>query len=212
MNEIVSPEIQRYAEEHTSVEPPLLKKIGRDTFADVLMPRMLSGHLQGRFLAAISRMIRPRMILEIGTYTGYSALCLLEGLQPGGKLITIDINEELEGRVREYFKDAGVEARVDFRIGKASDIVPGLDGPFDLVWLDADKENYSLYYDQVIDKVHSGGWILADNVLWSGKVIGGDTDKDTLAMRAFNDKVMADAKVRTVMLPVRDGISLIQRI
>lgn len=212
MSEIVSPAIQRYAEDHTAVEPPLLKKISRDTFADVLMPRMLSGHLQGRFLAAISRMIRPRMILEIGTYTGYSALCLLEGLQQGGKLITIDFNEELEGRVRQYFYDAGVEARVDFRIGRAGDIVPGLDGPFDLVWLDADKENYSLYYDQVIDKVHSGGWILADNVLWSGKVIGGETDKDTRAIRAFNDKVMADSRVRTVMLPIRDGISLIQRI
>lgn len=212
MSEIVAAEIQRYAEDHTSDEPLLLKNIKRDTFADVLMPRMLSGHLQGRFLAAISRMIRPRTILEIGTYTGYSALCLLEGLQQGGKLITIDVNEELEGRVRQYFMNAGVESSVDFRIGKAGDIIPTLDGPFDLVWLDADKDNYGLYYDQVIDKVHSGGWILADNVLWSGKVIGSDTDKDTRAIRAFNDKVMADPRVRVVMLPIRDGISLIQRI
>src|SRR5688572_2960219 len=169
--EILNEDLQRYAEQHTSPESDLLKKINRDTHANILMPRMLSGHLQGRVLSMLSRMIRPQRILEIGTYTGYSALCLAEGLQPGGKLITIDVNEELEDRVRSYFHQAGADEKIDFRIGDATAIIPTLTDRFDLVFIDADKENYGRYFDLVIDRVNLNGFILADNVLWSGKVL-----------------------------------------
>ena len=209
--EIINPEINRYAEGHSSPESGLLKKINRDTHAEVLMPRMLSGQLQGRFLAMISSMIQPKSILEIGTYTGYSAVCLAEGLREGGTLITLDINEELEGRVRKYFEESGEKA-IDYRIGDAVEIIPSLPGPFDLVWIDADKKNYSLYYDLVIDKVRSGGFILVDNVLWSGKVLSDKPDKDTRAIMSFNDKIQADERVKNVLLPVRDGILIIQKL
>lgn len=209
--EIINPEINQYAEEHSSPESGVLKKINRDTHAEVLMPRMLSGHLQGRFLAMVSSMIQPKSILEIGTYTGYSAICLAEGLCSGGTLITLDVNEELERRVRKYFEESG-EKSIDYRIGDAAEIIPSLSGPFDLVWIDADKKNYSLYYDLVIDKVRSGGFILADNVLWSGKVLSEKPDKDTRAIMSFNDKVQADERVKNVLLPVRDGILMIQKI
>lgn len=210
--DFVDKEINGYAEAHTSPETPLLKKINRDTHANVLKPRMLSGHMQGRLLSMISNMIRPKAILEIGTYTGYSALCLCEGLQPGGKLITIDRNEELEGRLRGYFSEAGLGSTVDLRIGDAMKILCDLDGEFDLVFIDADKENYSNYYDLVIDKVPAGGYILADNVLWSGKVLDPSPDKDTKAILAFNDKVHNDKRVENVLLPVRDGIMVMRRL
>ncbi len=177
--DFLSEELQQYIEAHTSEESALLKKINRETHAHVLMSRMLSGHVQGRFLSMVSKMIRPKTILEIGTYTGYSALCLAEGLQPEGKLITIDINEELENRVRNYFKESGLANQIDYRVGHARKIIPSLSETFDLVFIDADKENYSLYFDLVIDKVSSGGIILADNVLWSGKVVQPKPDKDT---------------------------------
>ncbi|HNV28760.1 MAG TPA: O-methyltransferase, partial [Cyclobacteriaceae bacterium] len=177
--EFLPDDIARYAAVHTSPESDLLKQISRDTHAQVMMPRMLSGHVQGRFLAMISQFIKPKYILEIGTYTGYSAICLAEGLAPDGKLITIDVNEELESRVRIYFQKADFESKVDYRIGDAAKIIPTLDVMFDLVFIDADKENYSLYYDLVFDKVKIGGAILADNVLWSGKVTQTKMDKDT---------------------------------
>ncbi|MBL7850126.1 MAG: O-methyltransferase [Cyclobacteriaceae bacterium] len=205
------PEITRYAERFTTPESPLLQRINRDTHADVKMPRMLSGHLQGRFLAMISTMIRPTSILEIGTYTGYSALCLAEGLDPKGKLITIDINDELETRVRGYFSQSEKAHQLDYRIGDAREILPALPGPFDLVFIDADKENYSLYFDLVIDKVPSGGFLLADNVLWSGKVLETRPDKDTRAIQQFNEKVIADARVQAMLLPLRDGILLMRK-
>ena len=210
--EFINPELNSYSEAHTSAESPLLKKINRDTHAAVLKARMLSGHLQGRFLSMISKMIKPKTILEIGTYTGYSALCLAEGLPPGGKLITLDINEELESRVRGYFLDSGMNDSIDFRIGNALKILPGLSGPFDLVWIDADKENYTHYYDLVIDKVPSGGYILADNVLWSGKILETKTDKDTRALQAFNDKIHQDPRVENLLMPIRDGILLMRKI
>src|SRR5690606_3480104 len=173
------PALQRYAELHTTSETELLRKINRDTHAHILKARMLSGQLQGRVLSMISCMLKPRVILEIGTYTGYSAICLAEGLQEGGKLITIDVNEELEDRVRKYFSDAKLSDKIDYRIGLASKVIPQLEERFDLVFIDADKENYSHYFDLVIDRVNLNGIILADNVLWSGKVLNEKPDKDT---------------------------------
>jgi caffeoyl-CoA O-methyltransferase len=210
--DIIDESIQRYAEQHTSPESELLRKINRDTHAKVTMPRMLSGHLQGRFLAMISQMIRPHRILEIGTYTGYSALCLAEGLPPGGTLVTIDINEELEDKVRTYFEESGLADRIDYRIGDAATIIPSLGGQFDLVFIDADKENYSRYFDLVIDHVREGGIILADNVLWSGKVLQEKPDKDTRAIIAFNRKIQEDRRVENILLPIRDGILMIRKV
>lgn len=210
--EIINPSISRYAEEHTSPENPLLKKINRDTHAQVLMPRMLSGHLQGRVLSLISHMVRPKSILEIGTYTGYSAICLAEGLQLAGKLVTIDINEELEDRVRKYFHAAGLDQVIDYRIGNALEIIPTLAGPFDLVFIDADKENYIRYYDLIFNIVPLGGYILADNVLWSGKVLDAKPDKDTKAIQDFNRKIQTDGRVENVLLPVRDGLMIVRKV
>lgn len=210
--DIIQTEIQRYAELHTSPESPLLRKINRDTHAQVLMPRMLSGHLQGKVLSMISCMIRPRTILEIGTYTGYSALCLAEGLQKEGKLITIDINEELYDRVNGYFREANLQDRIDYRIGDASSIIPDIEEKLDLVFIDADKENYGLYFDLVIDRVNLNGFILADNVLWSGKVVQSKPDRDTRAIVDFNAKVQRDERVENVLLPIRDGLMLMRKV
>ncbi len=208
--EIVNEEIQRYAEQHTSHESDLLKKINRDTHANVLRPRMLSGHLQGRVLSMISHMIRPKRILEIGTYTGYSALCLAEGLAPDGKLITIDINEELELKVRDHF--ASFHNIIEYKIGNALHIIPTLTDTFDLVFIDADKSNYGNYFDLIIDKVRPGGFILADNVLWSGKVLNKNPDSDTKVILAFNEKVQRNSQVENVVLPIRDGIMMIRKL
>lgn len=210
--DVTNPALQRYAEAHTSEETPLLKKINRETHVHVFHPRMLSGHLQGRVLSMISCMIRPRVILEIGTYTGYSAICLAEGLHENGKLITIDINEELEERVRGYFREAGLRDRIDYRIGEATAILPQLEECFDLVFIDADKENYARYFDLVIDRVNLNGLILADNVLWSGKVLDSKVDKDTQAIIEFNAKVQKDPRVENVLLPIRDGMMVMRKI
>jgi len=210
--EFIDPRLQSYSDAHTSAESDLLKKVNRDTHALVMKSRMLSGHMQGRFLSLISKMIRPQNILEIGTYTGYSALCLAEGLRPEGRLITIDINEELEGRVRGYFEASDYADKIEYRIGNALKIIPQLSGYFDLVFIDADKENYPNYYDLVIDKISSGGIILADNVLWSGKVIHSSPDKDTRNIIGFNAKVHNDPRVENVLLPIRDGISVIRKL
>lgn len=210
--DLINESIQYYAEQHTSSESDLLKKIDRDTHAKVLMPRMLSGHLQGRVLSMISHMIRPQRILEIGTYTGYSAVSLAEGLQDGGKLITIDINEELEDRVRDYFAASSYGNKIDYKIGNAVEVIPALNETFDLVFIDADKERYSVYFDLVIDKVRNGGFILADNVLWSGKVLDKKPDKDTRAILEFNTKIQDDPRVENVLLPIRDGIMLMRKV
>ena len=204
--------IRQYAEQHTAGESRLLQFINRETHAKILMPRMLSGHLQGRLLAMISKMVRPKAILEIGTYTGYSAICMAEGLQEGGILYTIDINEELENRVKGYFQEAGLASRIDFRIGNATEVIPSINASFDLVFIDADKENYSRYYELVINKVNLGGIILADNVLWSGKVLDSKADKDTQAIKDFNSKVHDDPRVENLLLPVRDGIMILRKI
>ncbi len=205
-------DLQKYVAVHTSPESALLSKIARDTHAKILMPRMLSGHVQGRFLSMMSNLINPTNILEIGTYTGYSAICLAEGLSSNGKLVTIDVNEELESRVRGYFKEAGVAEKIDYRIGDAIKIIPSLDLVFDLVFIDADKENYSNYFDLVFHKLRPGGLILADNVLWSGKVVKTKPDKDTRAMLEFNRKIRDDHRIECMLLPLRDGIMMIRKL
>ena len=205
--------ITTYAEAHTSPESELLYQLNRNTRAHVMAPRMLSGHLQGRFLAMISGMICPRRILEIGTYTGYSALCLAEGLTDDGWLITIDANEELEDFARSYWQQSPLNDKIDLRIGHAADIIPTLDETFDLVFIDADKRNNSLYFDLIFDKLRPGGIMLADNVLWSGKVVDEDkpVDQDTAAVLAFNQKIQDDPRIENVLLPIRDGIMLIRK-
>jgi caffeoyl-CoA O-methyltransferase len=209
---IINEELQLYAEQHTTPENDQLKTINRETHAQVLRARMLSGHLQGRVLSMISCMLKPQRILEIGTYTGYSALCMAEGLTEDGKIITVDVNEELEEMVRSNFAKSPWNSRIDFLLGDARVIIPGLQEKFDLVFIDADKENYSLYYDLVFDKVRQGGIILADNVLWSGKVIELKPDKDTLSIQEFNRKIQQDQRVENVLLPIRDGIMMIRKL
>ncbi|RAJ95482.1 putative O-methyltransferase YrrM [Larkinella arboricola] len=219
--DFLPPDISAYADAHTSPESELLRQLNRNTYARVLYPRMLSGHMQGRLLSMYARMLRPRRILEIGTFTGYSALCLAEGLADDGVLITIEKDDELESFARSYWNQSPVGHLIDLRIGHAVELVPTLDGPFDLVFIDADKENYSLYYDLVFDKVRTGGIILADNVLWSGKVVkpvgNGRTaahrraDKDTQHVLDFNRKVNEDPRVEQVLLPVRDGLMMIYK-
>ncbi len=207
--------IDTYVNDHTKAESDLLQELNRETHSKILMPRMLSGHLQGRVLSMISHMIKPKRILEIGTYTGYSAICLAEGLAEGGILHTIDINEELETMVRRYLRLAGMENKIQYHIGDAMNIIPYLHEKFDLVFIDADKENYSNYYDLVFEKINPGGFIIADNVLWSGKVLldepGVTDDKDTLALVAFNDKVVTDERVENVLFPIRDGLMVIRK-
>ncbi len=213
--EFIPKEIEAYAEAHTEPESELLRQLNRDTQAKVMRPRMLSGHMQGRLLALFSRLIRPYRILEIGTFTGYSALCLCEGLSDNGKIITIDSNEELEEFTSAAFARSGFSDRIDYRIGKALDILPTLTGPFDLIFIDADKANYSRYYDIILDKLRPGGIIMADNVLWSGKVIeptAMQSDRDTLALLEFNKKIREDPQVKCLLLPVRDGIMVAQKI
>ena len=211
--DFLPPDLTAYAEAHTSPESDLLRGLNRNTRAHIMAPRMLSGHMQGRFLSMLSWMVRPRRILEIGTYTGYSALCLAEGLTDDGLLITIDQNEELEGFARSYWNQSPLKTKIDFRIGLAADIIPTIDETFDLVFIDADKRNNSLYFDLIIDKIRPGGFILADNVLWSGKVIEyvKPSDHDTPAVLAFNQKVQDDPRVENVLLPVRDGIMMIRK-
>lgn len=211
--EFIDPLLLRYCENHSSQEPDLLRQLNRDTHASVLMPRMLSGHLQGRFLSMISKMLQPSAILEIGTYTGYSALCLCEGLADGGELISIDINDELEDFTMSFIRRSAYASSIRLFSGDACEIIPGLDATFDLVFIDADKSQYAAYFDLVFDKVRSGGVILADNVLWSGQIMKEeqDMDADTMALHQFNQKVNADSRVEVVMLPIRDGISLIRK-
>lgn len=210
--EFLDPNIEQYVESRTSAESDVLQELYRETHLNVLMPQMLSGHLQGRVLSMLSKMIRPKMILEIGTYTGYSALCLTEGLQEGGKLHTIDINEELEDMVRSYLNKANVNDKVQLHIGHAADVIPSIEGEPDIVFIDADKENYSRYYDLVIDRLKPGGYIIADNVLWSGKVLSPqDSDQETLGLVAYAQKVHNDPRVENVLFPVRDGLLIARK-
>jgi len=205
--------IQEYSEDFTSTESDVLKKLDDETNAGVPYPRMLSGHMQGRILSMISKLVKPKYALEIGTYTGYSAICLSEGLVEGGKLFTIDINGKLDEINKKYFDMAGVTDKIEKLKGNAMDIVPTLNYNFDLVFIDADKENYANYYDIIFDRVNSGGVIVADNVLWSGKVLDDekDMDEETKALNNFNKKIMSDDRVENVLLPVRDGLMVIRK-
>ncbi|XOV93763.1 MAG: O-methyltransferase [Bacteroidota bacterium] len=210
---LIPEELQNYSEDHTSEENALLNKINRETHLHVLRPRMLSGHLQGRVLSMISRLINPKYILEIGTYTGYSALCLAEGLQKEGKLITVDKNEELKEKALSYFEQSDYRDQIEIMIGEASQIIPTLSYTWDIVFIDADKENYPTYYEQTIENLRPGGVLLADNVLWSGKVYDKDKDdKTTNIIRSFNDMVQNDPRVENVLLPIRDGIMMVRKI
>ncbi len=212
--EFLPEEIEAYIKAHTSPESNLLHQLNRETYQKVLVPRMLSGHIQGRVLSMLSHMIKPKCILEIGTYTGYSAICLAEGLQPGGRLITIDINEELEDMVNAYISEAKMIDCIDVKIGNAIEIIPTIKSVFDLVFIDADKTNYSNYFDLIIDQVSSGGYIIADNVLWSGKVVKEITenDVDTIAIRNYNQKIQTDSRVENVLFPIRDGLMVARKI
>lgn len=209
--EFIHPNIEAYALRHTASEGDVLKELNRETWAKVLQPRMLSGHMQGRILSLLSKMISPRKILEIGTYTGYSALCLAEGLAENGILHTIDVNEELETLVSKYISKSGMEDKITLHIGDALQIIPQLKETWDLVFIDADKENYLNYYNLVIDQVRPGGIIIADNVLWSGKVIENATDQETLALKEFSQNVSTDPRVESLLLPVRDGLQLLRK-
>ena len=206
----LSEELENYAAQHTEDEPLLLQQLNKRTHLNVLQPRMISGHFQGRFLSLLSKMVQPRTILEIGTYTGYATLCLAEGLHPEGVLHTIDIKEELTDLQREFFDRSGYGNQIVQHLGKAADIIPALDTTFDLVFIDADKQNYAHYFDLVIEKMNRGGIILSDNVLWSGKVVEEvkHNDKHTQALMAYNQKIKDDPRVETVLLPIRDGITL----
>jgi len=207
----ISEELDNYVVAHSEDEPKLLQALTRETYQKILQPRMLSGHYQGRVLSIISKLVNPKNILEIGTYTGYSALCLAEGMQNNGELHTIDINEELFDFQRKYFDLSDYGSHIHQHLGNALDIIPKLDMTFDLVFIDADKENYSAYFDCIIDKLNPGGIILSDNVLWSGKIL--DTtfkkeDKATPALIEYNKLLKDDPRIETVLLPIRDGLTI----
>jgi caffeoyl-CoA O-methyltransferase len=211
--EFLDPKLDQYVCEHTSAEDDLLKKIYRETHLEVMKPRMLSGHFQGRLLSMFSKMIRPQRILEIGTYTGYSALCLAEGLTKDGKLFTIDINDELENRVRNYFNISENSHKINFLVGDALKILPTIKENWDIVFIDADKLNYVNYYKSVFDSVNIGGYIIADNVLWSGKVVDRTKqDRETTLLRAYNKLIHDDNRVEELLLPVRDGLMIARKI
>lgn len=207
-------DIESYAEAYSTDETPVLKKLNRETHLKVYYPRMLSGKQQGMLLKLISHMINPGRILEIGTFTGYSAICLAEGLPENGILHTIEINPESEEIILKYFAEAGLQKKIKLHIGDAVDIIPTIEERFDLVFIDADKENYLDYYNLVFDKVKNGGFILADNVLWGGKVLNETTssDPETTGIKRFNEFIKNDNRVEKLLLPLRDGIMIIRKI
>lgn len=211
---IIEPLVDNYCAEVTSAEPSLLYELNRQTHLKMVNPRMLSGHFQGRLLSMLSAMIQPKRILEIGTYTGYAALCLAEGLAQDGILYTIDINEELEDFTRSFLDKSPYKDQIRFLIGDATEIIPTLDEEFDLVFIDADKRNYPAYYELVLPKVRKGGFIFSDNVLWSGKVVGDKAkfDKDTRILDDFNHAIQNDSRVENVLLPIRDGIMIAKKL
>jgi len=210
--EFLPEQIEEYAIAHTTEEPQLLAALNRETWANVMIPRMLSGHLQGRVLSMFSKLVNPENILEIGTYTGYSALCLAEGIQPEGTLRTLDINEEYTAVANRYFNKSAYSKNIKQYIGEALDIIPTLTCKFQLVFIDADKENYANYFDAIIDKMDIGGLIIADNVLWSGKVTQAKKDEETQALDNYNKKIVTSDRVETVLFPVRDGLMISRKI
>ena len=208
-------DLDDYVVSHSEDEPKLLKQLNRETYQKILQPRMLSGHYQGRVLSMISKLVNPKNILEIGTYTGYSTLCLAEGMQRNGALHTIDINEELIDFQRKYFDKSGYGNQIHQHLGDALEIIPKLDTTFDLVFIDADKENYSNYFNLIIDELNTGGIIISDNVLWSGKVLETSFKKDdtsTPALIEYNSLLKEDNRVETVVLPIRDGLTISRKL
>lgn len=208
-------DLDNYVVKHSEDEPILLQELTRETYQKMLQPRMLSGHYQGRILSVISKMVNPKNILEIGTYTGYSALCLAEGMQPNGELHTIDINEELVDFQRKYFEKSNYGHQIFQHLGNALEIIPKLNIAFDLVFIDADKENYVNYFNLVIDKVSKGGIILSDNVLWNGKVLDTKFKKDdtsTPTLIEYNKILKDDKRIETVLLAIRDGLTISRKI
>lgn len=207
-------DIDQYAHQFTQKESELLAKLNRDTQIKMVNPRMLSGHLQGRFLSMISHLKQPKTILEIGTYTGYSALCLAEGLNKNGRLITIDINEEIAHFAQQFIDQSDYTSQIELMVGDATKIIPTLTQTFDLVFIDADKENYNVYFDLIIDKVPQNGYILIDNVLWDGHILKPENEMDlnTKAIHQFNQKVHNDSRVKNLLLPIRDGLMLLRKI
>ncbi len=212
--QLLSRTLNDYSERYTTPETSALAGLNRETHLKADLPEMLSGHLQGALLRMLSHMIKPKNILEIGTYTGYSALCLAEGLQPDGHLHTIDSNEELEDMAFRYFCATGADSKITQHIGKAADIIPTIKEEFDLVFIDADKQNYHLYYDLVFDKVPIGGFILADNVLYNGEVVlpPDEQGKNARAIHGFNEKIQNDQRIENMLLPIRDGIMVIRKL
>lgn len=209
MNFLPDP-IDRYAVNHSEPEPALLTELFKETWQKALVPRMISGHFQGRVLSLVSKLVQPKNILEIGTYTGYSALCLAEGMSENGVLHTIDHNEELYDFQKKYFDRSDYRDQIKQYVGEGLDMIKEIDGPFDLVFIDADKSNYINYFEAVIDKMNSGAVILSDNVLWSGKVTEtpNPKDLDTIALIAYNKMMNEDERLETVLLPIRDGLTI----
>lgn len=209
--DFLDPKIEQYTLQHCEPESELLYELNRQTHLQILQPRMLSGHLQGKILSSFSKALSPNNVLEIGTYTGYSALCMAEGLKKDGIIHTIDINEELKSFTQSFLNKSKFNNQIKLHVGNALDLIPTLKLEWDLVFIDADKENYSNYFDLVIDRVRSGGWIIADNVLWSGKVLKPTdrNDHETAALKAFNQKVHQDQRVTNLLLPVRDGMMIL---
>ena len=213
MNNFIDNKILEYSEINSQKEPNLLKELNRETHLKILNPRMLSGAFQGRLISLISKLIKPKKVLEIGTYTGYSALCIYEGLDKKGIIHTIDKNEELVEIQKKYFKKTGEREKFIQHTGNALEIIPEINETFDLIFIDADKENYINYFNCIIDKLNKNGVILADNVLWSGKVNDErQQDETTKILRLFNELVNNDNRVETILLPIRDGISIIRKI
>lgn len=208
----VSEEINAYCEALSKPQTDVLKELERETHLKMLYPQMLSGHLQGKFLSMISAMTKPKAILEIGAFTGYSAICLASGLADDGVLHTIEAEEEMEETILRYFKKAGLDKKIALHIGKAAEVVPTLNLSFDLVFIDADKESYPAYYDLVFDKVRKGGIIIADNALWSGKVLTNQQDNETQGIHGFNQKALNDNRVENVLLPLRDGVMIVRKL
>jgi caffeoyl-CoA O-methyltransferase len=208
---MIDDNLQQLLLSYCEPESALLQKINRETHLKVLMPRMLSGHYQGRVLSLLSKMISPTRILEIGTFTGYATLCLAEGLSKQGVLYTLDINEELEEMVRNNFAESDFNSQIRYIIGDAQESLSAIKETFDLVFIDADKKNNGRYYDLIFDSVRSGGIIIVDNVLWSGKVLNNAQDKDTKNISTFNDKIAGDDRVEQLILPVRDGLFIIRK-
>ena len=213
MNEFINKDILEYVESNSQIEPTLLKELNRETHLKILNPRMLSGSYQGRILSMISKIIKPKRVLEIGTYTGYSALCIAEGLDIKGVIDTIDINEELQEIQNKFFKKSGFANKINQHIGNALEVIPKIKRKFDLVFLDADKENYINYFELVIDKINAGGILISDNVLWSGKVVD-NKKKDIITKKLieFNNLINNDKRIETIIFPVRDGLSISRKI